>query len=86
MEQRLFDLQIIFYDPIVDHCKLPALAHMGMGVYIVRLPMGRPSGMADAHLPGQRLLGGQGLPENAKAAFAFFYLEPSLRRCHRDSG
>ncbi len=86
MEQRLFDLQIIFYDPIVDYRELPILAYVGMGVYIVRLPMGRPSGMANAHLPRQRLPGSQGLPENAKASSAFFYLQPSVRRYHRDSG
>ena len=51
--QLSFQLGIVFDDAVVHHGDLAALADMGMGIDIVGLAVGCPTGMADTQYAGQ---------------------------------
>ena len=53
--QLLFQLQIIFNDPVVDHHDTLILVKMRVGIHIRRRTMGRPAGMADTKGSGKGL-------------------------------
>ena len=46
--EKFPDLQIVFNDAVVYQRDFAVLGHMGMGVDIVRLAVGRPAGVPDA--------------------------------------
>ena len=46
--ERVLEHAEILYDTVVDEGQSAALGEMGMGIGVVRLPVGGPAGMADA--------------------------------------
>ena len=46
--EKFANFQIVFNDAVVNQRDLAVLGHMGMGVDIVRLAVGRPAGVPDA--------------------------------------
>ena len=68
-KQLFLQFLIVLYDPVVDCHYHPVVAEMGMGVNLAWLPVGGPTGMADAAAAG-----------HGSAVVCFFRqdLQPSL--------
>ena len=47
-DEEVLDLDVVFNDAVVNQRYFALLAGVGVGVYVVRLAVGRPAGVPDA--------------------------------------